>query len=315
MRPVPPAVPRAAVPFILVPILLATATAVQAQGPRERLLVDAEWLAAHRADPELVLLHVGPEEEYAREHIPGAVHVGLSDISAPEDHEAGTGLSLQMPEPEALARTLEGYGIGDGSRVVVYFGTDWVTPSTRVVYTLDWIGLGDRSSLLDGGMPGWKAAGHAVTAEPSTPARGTLTPRVRRELVVDAEWVREHLDSPGYRVVDARAPVHYDGIQPTHLHRKPVRKGHVPGASNLPFSSLVDENLRLRSADELLRLYADAGVAPGDTVVGYCHLGQYATLVLFGARTLGHPVRLYDGSFQDWGSREELPVALPDGGR
>lgn len=288
----------------------ATLPAQSPDPPRQRLLVDPAWLEDHLGDPGLVLLHVGPEEEYAGEHIPGAVHVRLGDISAPEDHEAGTGLSLQMPDAGSLARTLEGYGISDGSRVVVYFATDWVTPSARVLYTLDWIGL-DGGALLDGGMQRWKAEGHAVTGEVPAPARGSLTPRVRPELVVDAPWVLDHLDAPGYRVVDARAPVHYDGIQPTYLHRTPVRKGHIPGAANIPFSSIVDEALRIRPDAELRRLFAAAGVADGDTVVGYCHLGQYATLMLFAARLLDHPVRLYDGSFQEWGSRESLPVEGP----
>lgn len=293
---------------------LVAATPVQAQSPRSELVVTTEWLAQRLEDPDLVLLHVGREEEYAAEHIPGARLITLSAISAAEDHEAGTGLSLQMPDAAALAETLGSLGIGDESRVVVYYGNDWVTPAARVLYTLDWIGLGDRSSLLDGGMQLWKSEGRSVTAEaPGSPSPGKVTPRVRADLVVSAEWVREHLGEDGYRVIDARAPVHYDGIQPTYLHREPVRKGHIPGAVNVPFSDIVDDELRIKPAAELRRIFTAAGVQEGDTVVGYCHLGQYATLMLFGARTLGHEVRLYDGSFQEWGSRSELPVEGPGG--
>ena len=280
------------------------------------LLVDAEWLGAHVDDRDLVLLHVGPEEEYVAGHIPGARHITLSAISAPEDHDAGTGLSLQLPEPGSVARTLADLGISDGSRVVVYWGpSEWTTPAARVVFTLDWIGLGARTSILQGGMPAWSAAGGAVTR--STPAvrPGRVTPRPRDELVVDADWVLAHLESPEYRIVDARAEVNYDGIQPTYLHRKPVRLGHIPGAGNVPVFSLLDESGRLRPESELRALFDAAGVRPGQTVVGYCHLGQYATLMLFAARTLGHPVKLYDGSFQDWGSQAHLPVELPKGGR
>lgn len=300
------------VPLLAVALLVGVSS--RGTGQESPLLVDPDWVAERLENPALVLLHVGPEEGYAEEHLPGAVLVRLDEIAAPEDHEAGTGLSLQMPEPAALAETLESMGIGDDSRVVVYYGTDWVTASTRVVYTLDWIGLGRSTSLLDGGMQRWKEEGHGVTAEVPTPERGSLTPRPRPELVVTADWVRDRLDSAGYVLVDARAPVHYDGIQPTYLHRTPVRMGHIPGAVNVPFSSIVDDRLRIRPPGELRALFAGAGVEPGDTVVGYCHLGQFATLTLFGARMIGHTVRLYDGSFQEWGSLDGLPVESGGGG-
>lgn len=303
-------------------LLLATALALTAvmaapgaaQQTRNDLIVSVDWLAEHIDDENLVLLHVGQEEDYAAEHIRGARYVNLDDISAPEDHEGGTGLSLQMPEPQTLARTLEALGIGDDSRVVVYPGTDWVTASTRVLLTLDWIGLGSRSSLLDGGMQRWKDAGHGVTAEVSTPEPESLTPRVREDLIVSAEWVRDHLEDDRFRIIDARAPVHYDGIQPTYLHREPVRKGHIPGAANVPFNELWNDALLLKPEAELRAIFEAAGLRPGQTVVGYCHLGQYATAMLLGARTLGYDVRLYDGSFQEWGSREDLPVEGPEGG-
>jgi thiosulfate/3-mercaptopyruvate sulfurtransferase len=295
-------------------LTVASASPTLAQQARSDLVVSVDWLAEHVEDTNLVLLHVGQEEDFAAEHIPGAQYVTLADVAAPEDHEAGTGLSLQMPEPQALVSALEALGISDDSRVIVYPGTDWVTASTRLLLTLDWIGLGSRSSLLDGGMQRWKDGGHPVTAEVATPAPGSLTPRVRKDLIVTAEWVHERLDDDGYRIIDARAPVHYDGIQPTYLHREAVRLGHIPGAANVPFNELWDDALLLKPETELRAIFEEAGVQPGQTVVGYCHLGQYATAMLLGARTLGYPVRLYDGSFQEWGSRDELPVDGPDGG-
>lgn len=296
-------------------LALALATGVAAQSPRERLVVDADWLAGRLGDANLVLLHVGPEEDYASAHIPGARHVSQRELSAQEDPEAGTGLNLELPAPEQLVRALEAMGIGDDSRIVVYWGEDWVGAAARIVFTLDWIGLGDRTSILQGGMPAWTAAGHEVTDEAPPPARpADLTPRPRHELVVDADWVEAHLDARGYRIIDARAPVHYDGIQPTYLHGEPVRKGHVPGAANIPMPSLLDDSVRLRPAEELRQLFEDAGVQPGDTIIGYCQIGQHATVLLFSARTLGYEVKLYDGSFQDWGSQEQRPIELPGGG-
>ena len=297
--------------------LALTASPADAQSPRDHLLVDAAWLAEQSDIGDLVLLHIGNEEEYATEHLPGARYLSLSSIAAAENHDAGTGLSLQLPEPAALARTLEGLGITDDSRVVVYYADDWVTPATRVLFTLDWIGLGDRVSLLDGGMRAWKAAGGRTAAgddaasRATSPPAGSLTPRPRPDAVVTADWVRDRLGDEDVTIIDARAPVHYDGIQPTYLHRKPVRKGHIPGAANLPHSDIVDGELRVKPASELRALFEAAGYEPGDTIVAYCHLGQFATAVVFAARTLGYDVKLYDGSFQEWGSLERLPVEGP----
>ena len=296
--------------FLVATAMLAgAATSAEAQQSDEGAVVSVDWLAEHLTDADLVLLHVGREETYGGEHIPGARHVALSDLSAPEDHEAGTGLSLQMPDPDTLAAALEGLGVGDRSRVVVYFADDWVSAATRVLLTLDWIGLGARASLLDGGMPAWRAAGHAVTDEEPAPVeRGTLTPRVRRDLIVSAAWVDEHRSDPAYAVVDARSASYYDGLRASNLHRQPVRKGHIPGAVNIPYNELWADDLTLKPEAELRAVFEAAGVREGQTVVGYCHLGQFATAMLLGARVLGHEVKLYDGSFQEWGSREALPV-------
>lgn len=296
-------------------LLLMGPAGLHAQSPRDRLLVSVDWLADHLDDENLVLLHVGRDEDYPGEHIPGARFIQLSDISAPDDHEGGTTLSLQLPEVETLRRTLERFGISDDSRVVVYSAANWFTHVTRVMLTLDWFGLGDRSSVLDGGMQAWKAAGHALTDAAPPGRRGRLAEREgRHDIVVTADWLHDRLNAAGTRIIDARAPVYYDGTRPTYLHREAVRPGHVPGAANLPYSSVVDESLHLRSPAALEALFSEAGVEPGDTVVAYCHLGQQATAVVFAARTLGYEVRLYDGSFQDWGSLEQYPVETPGGG-
>ncbi len=300
------------------------AAAADAQSPRDRLLVTPDQLAARLDDEDVVVLHVGPRDAYPAEHIPGARFVSLLDVSAPVDASSG-GLDTELPEPEALRRSLERLGISDDSRIVVSFAGRWVTTAARVVYTLDWYGLGDRTALLDGGLDAWTAAGHPVTDAAAPVTRGSLSPRQpRREIVVDAAWVHEHLDADGYRILDARPRAFYDAVQATRRHvpapdgemrMVDVRKGHIPGAASLPVTELVDESVRLRSATELETLFREAGVEPGQTVVAYCHLGQFATLVLLGARTLGYDVVLYDGSFQDWGSRTELPVEGPAGRR
>ena len=268
----------------------------------EALLVDAAWLAKHLRDRNLVLLHVGDRAQYDSAHIPGARFVRQQDVSV-SSHDHATGLMLELPSPDSLRAQLQALGISDDSRIVVYYGADWVSPATRIVFTLDHAGLGGRTSLLDGGMKAWTAAGNAVTKEKSPATVGRLSALRTRPLVVDAAWVRAHVGKPGIAVVDARAASFYDGVEATDQ-----RKGHVPGARSFPFTEVANDDLKWYSRDELAARFTKAGVAPGDTVVGYCHIGQQATAMLFAARLAGHPVRLYDGSMQEWSRRAELPL-------
>jgi thiosulfate/3-mercaptopyruvate sulfurtransferase len=280
--------------------------ATAAINPRDDLLVSTEWLAKHLADPNLVLLHVGDAQDYPAEHIAGARLVTLRDISTA--HAPGT-LALEMLAPDELRRRLEKFGISDDSRIVVYHGKDWVSSATRVILTLDWIGLGDRTSLVDGGMPLWKQEARPVTSVVPAAARtGRLTARpTRGDLIVDHAFVQRSIKAPAVTIVDARAAMFYDG--PSHGEH---RAGHIPSSVNLPFNSVFGDDLRLLSADSLTTLFRKAGVRSGDSIVVYCHIGQQATAVIFAARSLGYAARLYDGSFDDWSARKELPV---EGGR
>jgi thiosulfate/3-mercaptopyruvate sulfurtransferase len=249
-----------------------------------------------------MLLHVGERKEYDEGHIPGARYISLQDISAPRPADHTDGEILELPDPAVLRQKLEALGISDRSRIVVYFGKDWVSPSTRVVFTLDWLGLGDRTVLLDGGMPAWKASGGAVVTAVPAVKPGNLAVKPLKDLVVDGQWVRANARKPGYVLIDGRAQGFYDGVQ-----KGMIKAGHIPGARNIPFTTVTNDSLRLESPARLRQLFERVGIKPGDTVVGYCHIGQQATAVLFAARTLGHKVLLYDGSFHDWEKRD-LPV-------
>jgi thiosulfate/3-mercaptopyruvate sulfurtransferase len=286
------------------------AFAVFAKSPRDSMVVNTAWLAQHLKDPDLVLLHVGDKDEYAAKHIPGARYVSLSDIATSE-HSA-TGLILEMPPTaEDLRGRLAKLGISDHSRVVVYCGKDWVSPSTRVIFTLDYAGLGDRAMLLDGGMGAWVRDGHDTTDVIPPPRVGKLAPLKIKKTIVDAAFVRANAGKPGIALVDGRAAVFYDGVDTGGMHDQQHRTGHIAGAGNFPFTEVTDDDLMLRSPDELRALLTKAGVKPGDTILGYCHIGQQMTAVIFAARTLGHKAVLYDGSMQDWSRHADYPVDNP----
>jgi len=277
---------------------------------RSQLLLSTAWLAHHINDPNLVLLQVGDPEEYMNEHIPGARYASPRSISRPETH-SDTTLHLEMLPADKLRSALEALGISDNSKVVVYYGNDWVTLATRVVFTLDYAGLGSRVVLLDGGMQAWKKSGGKVTDALAPKTVGKLSPLQLRPLIVDANWVRANIGKPGIAVVDARAAGYYDGVQTGSGMFSPQRTGHIAGAKSVPFTTIADDNNFFRSQAELSAVFAKANIKPGDTVVAYCHIGQQATGTLFAARLLGFPVKRYDGSFEDWSARADFPVDNP----
>jgi thiosulfate/3-mercaptopyruvate sulfurtransferase len=280
--------------------------------PSAPIVVSTDWLAKHLKDPNLVLLHVGNRKEYDAGHIPGARYVALDDISiSNHDRDQDKGLMLEMPKSDSLRAQLEALGISNDSRVIVYYGNDWVSPATRVVFTLDYAGLGASSALLDGGMPAWKAEKRPITTDAPKKATGQLAALDVKPIVVDAVWVKSRIGKPDFHLIDGRAAVFYDGVESGG-----PRKGHIAGAKNLPYTEIADDNLKLRSPEALRALFARAGVGPGDTVVAYCHIGQQATAVLFAARSIGHPVLLYDGSYHDWSRRgADYPVEDPRAGK
>lgn len=270
-----------------------------AQPSRDALVVNAAWLAQHIKDPNLVVLHVGPKASYDSLHVPGAQFVDLMNLSTPRAEGA---LALELPSIDTLRARFERYGVSDNSKIVVTTSNNWYSPSTRLLFTLDYMGLGDRTVWLDGGVSAWKNAGNPTSTAVPTVQPGKLSAKPTRPLVVDYAYMQANGNKRGVKLVDARSPVSYSG--PAHGDEP---AGHIKGASNLPFETVFGDSSRVLPNNILAERFRAAGVQPGDTVVAYCHIGQYGTAVLFAARLLGHPVKLYDGSMDDW-SRRKLPT-------
>lgn len=299
----------------LVALALPSAASAQPASSRDRLVVTPAWLAQHLDDRDLVVLQVGRKETYDAGHVPGArfVNYDAGALAAPMDQSDPNQLRLEMPTADALRSELASLGISDTSRIVVVASDDYWAPSTRVVLTLDYAGL-TNVSWLDGGLKGWTDAGRALsTAVPAVTA-GKLRPLKINPVVVDAAFVTTHIRKPGFAIVDARTRNFYDGVPPQRAGGNPQAKlGHIPGALSAPFNEFATTGgglTKLKSEDEITTLLANAGVKPGDTIIGYCHIGQQATAMLFAARTAGYKVLLYDGSFTEW-QRRDLPVEKP----
>ena len=274
-----------------------------AGAPRETMLVTVDWLADHLNDPSLVLLQIGEKKDFDKGHIPGAQFLEYESISTP--HNPGVTLMLELPPVEQLVSVFERLGVSNRSHIILYFGTNWVSPTTRVYWTLDCLGLGDRTSILNGGLVAWEASHHPISTETKQPAKGTITPAPRKEIVADAEWVSGHLNKPGVTIIDARTHEFYNGSQSDGN----PRSGHIPGAANLSYLDVVDlDNNKFKSLDAVKDLFRAAGLKPGNVMVSYCHIGQRATVLYFAAKMLGYDAKIYDGSWEDWSHRQNLPI-------
>jgi thiosulfate/3-mercaptopyruvate sulfurtransferase len=269
-------------------------------GERAPLLVTVDWLKAHLDDRNLVLLQTGSKAEYDAGHISGALFIGADEIATPMSADP----MFELLPPAQLQEAFQRRGINDDSRIVACFGKDTIQSAARLMFTLEYIGLGAQSSMLDGGVPAWRAAGGALTTEIRVPAPGEFALKVRDDVVVDLAAVRSTLGRPDIILVDARLPNFYRG----ESAGRASRPGRIPGAVNLPYNSLFDGSMKMKDRDALEALFREAGIKPGQKIVTYCHIGQTASVVYLAARFLGYDVRLYDGSYTEWSSKPDLPV-------
>jgi thiosulfate/3-mercaptopyruvate sulfurtransferase len=268
-------------------------------------LVSAEWLKRHRGDQGLVLLDAERSRApFDSAHVAGARFIGMGSFTTKRGE-----LLTELPPVERLDSLLESLGVGDHGRIVLY---GEILPVTRLYFTLDYLGLADRVSVLDGGLPAWQAAGEAVTAEPTpAPPRATLTVTPRSEVLADAPWVDAHRRDDRTLLVDARTREEFEG---TRTEEGVSRPGHIPGAVNLDWTETLAGG-KFRELGQLKQLLAGAGAAPGKEIVAYCRVGTRASAIYFVARLLGYRVRLYDGSMNEWAGLPALPVVKSDSPR
>lgn len=272
-----------------------------ADAPRLRpeLLVSSGWLAERLDDPGVVVLHVGSDRAaYDRGHVPGARFLPVGAILTERE-----GIPNELPPVAQLDSVFASVGVSDHVRVVVYGPP---LAAARAFFTLDYLGHGDRTALLDGGMEGWRSEGRPVSVEAPRVAPASFTPRPQAERVVDAEWVRRHLGDPSIALLDARPEAQFRGIEAGGV----PRPGHIPGAGSLFWEKTLHstEHPVLKDPESLRAMFRAAGVEPGDTVVTYCRTGMQSSFAYFVARYLGYETKMYDASFVDWSQRPELPV-------
>ncbi len=258
--------------------------------------VSTQWLSEHLNDKEIVILQVGfSRNDYKYGHVPNARFLWFNSL-APSNPD----LSTEMPGLDEGKKVLEELGITGNSKIVVVFTGSNVTVTTRMILALSYFGFGDQTALLDGGLELWKSEGRMVSKDIVTPKKTTLSIKLDHSVITDADWIKKNLADPKVTIVDARTKPFYDGNGGGIS-----RQGHIKGAKNLVFNSVLDTANKIRPVAELQKMFDSAGVTKGTTVVTYCHVGQQATLVYYAAKYLGYKATVYDGCFEDWNVRDE----------
>jgi thiosulfate/3-mercaptopyruvate sulfurtransferase len=291
------------------------------QKERHNFLVETAWLVEHLNDPHLLVVdmrgyvrtverdgvqdaeYVGAREEYERGHIPGALYIDWSsDIIDPDDE-----VEAQVAPAEHFAEVLGQLGIGDQHLVVAYDAHPASQFATRLWWALNYYGH-DQVVILNGGFLKWQREQRPVETSIPVYAAATFTPRVQPQLRATAQDVLALLGKEGVNLIDARDARQYSG----KVVRGEGRRGHIPGALNVPREELIDPATgTFRGNDELARVFATVGVAPEQHVVAYCNGGVAATSVLFSLAMLGYPnLTNYDGSWNEWGKRADLPTEV-----
>ncbi|MCX6550524.1 MAG: rhodanese-like domain-containing protein [Acidobacteria bacterium] len=274
----------------------------QTQGQsREPWIVTTAWLQEHLNDPGLVVIQVaGTRREFSQGHLPGARFL-WAQAYAPSTPDG----SYDLPTAAQATAIFQDLGLRPDSRIVLVYSGTQVQQTARAFLTFDQFGLGRRLSIMNGGFDAWKAEGRPVSIETPQVLQGTAVAATGGTLVADAAYVQARINQATATIVDARETRFFRGEgggQP--------RPGHIPSAVSVPFISLID-GTRIKDEAALREVFMAAGVKPGTEVVSYCHIGQQGSLVWLAARMLGYDARLYDGSFEDWSGREDLPIVNP----
>ena len=292
---------RCRLSFLLFAVLLVTFFA-HGQAVRSEMIVSTEWLAGRLGSTMVV--DVADPASFAAGHIPGARLLGMRDLVVDDGQ-----ILNELPDIDALETLFTRLGVGNQQRIVLYSREPLL--ATRAWFTLDYLGHGHRTSVLDGGYARWTAEGREIARDARAFAPAVFTAAPNLGAVVERKSMRELVRwratlGESYVLIDARPSQFYDGVA---TGEGVSRAGHIPDAKSIPWMQNVSANGTFLPAAELRRLYDAAGATPRRTVIVYCRTGMEASMTFFVLRYLGCDVSLYDGSFIEWTRTGDTPVA------